>query len=352
MARTALQLRRDPTRLTAKVKLGLLIVGPLFGLAAPLLFDSFTIGLMTLALVFGLFAMSIDLLSGYAGTVTLGHAGILAAAAYGVGWVVNNTDGGIGPQVLLGMGAALVVTAVFAAMAMRTSGVYFIMLTLAQGLIIWGLSIRLSRFTGAENGLRGLRRPETVASTTQYFYLTLAVTLLGGALLWIVVRSPFGLAVRGLRESESRLRMLGYNTSLFKFYVFMVSGFFAAVAGILFAYLNEFISPSAAELTTSATGVLMVILGGAGTLIGPLVGSFIIVFVRNEVSLHVDRWPTVLGLIFIVTMLFARQGIVGGISAAWRLWLRRSPRQSEPAAAPEPVSAAPTPPTPVGSTES
>ena len=145
-------------------------------------------------------------------------------------------------------------------------------------------------------------------------------------LLVIAVRSPFGSAIKGIRESESRMRMLGYNPALQKFYVFMVSGFFASVAGILFVYLNEFISPSAAYISASAIGVLEAILGGIGTLIGPMIGAFIIVYIQNIVSTNLERWPTLMGLIFIVVVLFARQGIVGAISAGWQKWLdRREP---------------------------
>src|SRR5690606_8525946 len=124
-----------------------------------------------------------------------------------------------------------------------------------------------------------------------------------------IVHSPFGLALRGLKDSESRLQMLGYNITLFKFLAITVAGTFTGVAGVLYGYYNQFISPTAAEFATSGQGVLMAILGGIGTLIGPLVGAFIIVLIENLLSVYIARWPTVMGLIFIAVILFARQGI-------------------------------------------
>ncbi len=308
--------------LTTWVKLGLLAAAITFGVAAPYIVSPFITGLLTLGLVAGLFAMSIDLMSGYGGLVTLGQAGISATAAYGVGYIANNSDWGFAAQVGIGLTAGLVASAVFAAMAMRAEGVYFMMITLAQGMIIWGLSIRLYSVTGAENGLTGIERPAAISEYWQYYWFVLGVVLICSALLFVIVRSPFGYAVKGLRESESRLQVLGYNPMFQKFYVFMLSGVFATISGLLLVYLNEFISPSSVTLASSAIGLLEAILGGFGTLVGPVIGAFIIVFMRNIVSTYVERWPTLIGVLFIVVVLYARGGIVGGISSLWHRWLR------------------------------
>ena len=169
--------------------------------------------------------------------------------------------------------------------------------------------------------MTGIERPSAISEYWQYYYFVLAVVVVCSFLLFIAVRSPFGSSIKGIRESESRMRMLGYNPALQKFYVFMVSGFFASVAGILFVYLNEFISPSSAYIAASAIGVLEAILGGIGTLIGPMIGAFVIVYIQNIVSTNLERWPTLMGLIFIVVILFARDGLVGAISKAWYRWL-------------------------------
>jgi len=317
--------------LTRRVQLGLLVAALVGGMLLPSFADNFILRLATLALVSGLFAMSIDVMAGYAGLVTLGQAGILGSAMYGVGYVASKTDGGIALQILVGLVVGMIMAAVFGLMAMRSSGVYFIMITIAQGMIIWGLASLLVNVTGAENGLLGIRRPLTFTTETSFYFLVLGVFLVCSVGLVVVVRSPFGQALKGLRESETRMRMLGHNTAFLKFYMFLVSGFFATIAGILLVYLNEFVSPSDAILGASAIPVLMAILGGIGTLIGPVIGAFVIVFLRNWVSLELERWPTLMGLIFILVVLFARDGLVGSLST-W--WYRRIDNGGPTAAAP------------------
>ena len=265
--------------------------------------------------------MSVDLMAGYAGLVTLGQAGVLGSAMYGVGYVAAKTDGGIGLQILVGFLVGMGVAAIFGLMAMRSTGVYFIMITIAQGMIVWGLASLLVDITGAENGLLGIRRPVVVETDFRFYYVVFAVVLVCSLLLYIVVRSPFGHALKGLRESETRIRMLGHNSAFLKFYMFVISGFFATIAGILLVYLNEFVSPSDVILGASALPVLMAILGGIGTLIGPFIGAFVIVFLRNWVSLRIDRWPTLMGLIFILVVLFAREGLVGAVKKSWYQFL-------------------------------
>lgn len=302
---------------TTWVKIGLTVAGIAFAVAAPYMFSPFLIGLFTLALIAGLFAQSVDLLSGYAGLVTLGHAGVSASAAYGVGYMASKQGAGLAAQLAVGITAGLVVSLIFAVMTMRSDGVYFMMITLAQGMIVWGLSIRLYDITGAENGLTGIDRPAAIAPYWKYYYFTLTVVVLCWMALGIVVKSPFGTSLKGLRASETRMRMLGYNTTLQKLYVFMLAGLFATISGLLLVYLNEFISPSSVTLAASAIGVLEAILGGIGTLVGPMIGAFVIVFVQNVVSIYVERWPTLMGLIFVVVVLFARRGVVGAISDVW-----------------------------------
>lgn len=306
--------------LTNKAKLVTLIIALVGAVAAPYIFKPFTVSIITLALIFGLYAMSIDLMGGYGGLVSLGHAGIFASGAYGVGYVASRLDGPVSQQLLVGIAAGLIVTAIFALMAMRVDGTYFLMVTLAQGMIIWGLATRSTRL-GAENGLTGVQRPEAVAPFWKYYYLSLVVVLLCAGIMWVIVRSPFGLSLRGLKDSPSRLQMLGYNPALTKFYVFMLAGLFGTIAGILYAYYNQFVSPSNAVFATSGKGVLMAILGGIGTLVGPVIGAFIIVFIENVLSVHVERWPTLLGLLFIFTILGARKGLVGALGTAWFRWV-------------------------------
>jgi branched-chain amino acid transport system permease protein len=285
--------------------------------AAPLFLRPYLVGLLSLTLIFALLAMSINLLAGWVGLVSVGHAGIMASAGYGVAYVARE-GGGHGLQIAVGLGIGLLASLVFGVMAMRTREVYFLMITLAQGMIVWGLTYRMAGITGGENGLRGILRPPVVAPYWNYYYLCVVVFLVCFALVWLITRSPLGLTLQGLRDSESRAVALGYNPALYKCYAFVISGFFATVAGVLHVYYDQFISPSSAEFLRSGIGVLMVILGGVGTLSGPLVGAAIVTWMENVVSGFVGRWPTVMGLIFIVVVLFARDGLVGGASRLWR----------------------------------
>lgn len=318
--------------LTNKAKAGALVVGVIAALIAPYLFRPFTVSIITLALIFGLFAMSIDLMGGYGGLVTLGHAGLFATGSYGVGYVASRLGAPTGQQILVGLVAGLTVTAVFALMAMRVDGTYFLMVTLAQGMIVWGFVTRSTKL-GAENGLTGVARPEAFSAYWKFYYLCLVVLLVCSGLMWVIVRSPFGLSLRALKDSPTRLQMLGYNPSLTKFYVFMLAGLFATIAGVLYAYYTQFVSPTNAVFATSGKGVLMAIMGGIGTLVGPLVGAFIIVFIENVLSVYVERWTTLLGLLFIFTILAARKGLVGAVADAWYRWVpgAQVDRSSRPA---------------------
>ena len=307
--------------------IGLIAVAVALGFALPYVpgVTSFYINILAQALFFGLFAMSIDLLGGYMGSMPMGHAGVLGISGYTLGYFIATAKQPVAVAVILAILATLIVSFVFGLMTVRSSGVFFSMITLAQGMIVWGLSIKWYEVTGAENGLRGIVRPDFATRYYEFYYLCLVAFALCTLLLYLVVKSPFGLTLQGIRESESRMRMLGYNVELHKLLAFVVSGFFASIAGMLYAWYNNFFSPSAVGLTQSAEGVLMVILGGASTLVGPVIGAVVVVFVKNYLSLYVQRWPTVMGLIFIVTILFARNGIVGAV----RPWLARRRGEKE-----------------------
>jgi branched-chain amino acid transport system permease protein len=155
-----------------------------------------------------------------------------------------------------------------------------------------------------------------MSDNAPFYYFVLFFVVIGTLLLARVVSSPFGHALRGIRESESRMRTLGYNVTLHKLLAFVLSGFFAGTAGLLYAWYNQFISPSAINITASTEGILMVVLGGPGTLLGPVLGAGAIVFVKNILSMYVTRWPTIMGLIFIAVVLFAQDGILGALRRA------------------------------------
>ena len=202
--------------------------------------------------------------------------------------------------------------AIFALVALRATGIGFLMITLALGQIIWGLAYRWISVTNGDNGLSVASRPApfgfALTSATSFYYATLVVFLLSLAATAIFVRSPFGAALTGTRDQPQRMNALGFHVWMIRFCACLFSGLLTSVAGILFVYYNEFISPQALALTASAEVVLMVISGGAGTLFGPIVGAALVVIMKNVASAYIVRWNFVLGAIFVAIVIFMPEG--------------------------------------------
>jgi branched-chain amino acid transport system permease protein len=283
--------------------------------ALPLVLTNYQVGLATEILIFGVLAMSIDILAGFAGRTSLGHGAIFGVSTYVV--VYATAQAGLSPATAFALGvvAATLVAAVFGLLAVRTSGVYFLLLTLALGMIVWGICLRWTQVTGGENGMRGDVRPEWLVSHRAFYWAVLAAAALVSYAMWRFVRSPFGLTLLGIRDSESRMRSLGYNVPMHLFVGFAVSGFFAGIAGALYAMFNNFVSPSTVALAQSVEGVLMMIAGGVGTLFGGFVGAAAIIALENVVSAYTERWQMVLGITFILIMIFTPEGIIGTLRA-------------------------------------
>jgi branched-chain amino acid transport system permease protein len=300
---------RQATRIAVVVALALALV-------APFVLPTYVVTLLSLVFIAALLASSVDLLAGQGGLVSIGHAGIAASAAYAVAW---GTTEGVGIAVQLGAAllVTLAVTAVYALTTMRTRGIVFLMITLALGIVVYGLALKLSTITGGQNGLTGIDRPELIASPTAFYLLTVVAFGLAAGFRAVLARSPFGLVLRGSRESESRMSSLGYSVSRAKFVAVMLSGLLAGLAGVLTVWQAEFISPNVASFSRSAMAVVMVILGGTGTLLGPLIGAGVVVGTEHWLSSYVERWPTLLGLVFIAVVLFAPGGVVGALTR-WR----------------------------------
>ena len=280
----------------------------------PVVFPGYRTSLATEMLIFATLAMSIDILAGYAGRTPLCHGAIFGVATYVVLYYVTVMHGNPWVGVLLGVLAATGVAIVFALLAIRTAGVYFLLLTLALGMIVWGVCLRWTSVTGGENGLRGSVRPQWLVEPANLYYFMLAAGAIMTLAMWRFVNSPFGLTLKGIRENETRMRTLGYDVPLHLFIGFTVSGFFAGVSGALYAFFNSFVSPSTVALAQSVEGLLMAIVGGVGTLFGSLIGAALIIGLENVVSAYTERWSLVLGLMFIFTMILAPEGVLGKLS--------------------------------------
>ena len=278
--------------------------------AAPYVLPPFLVSLLTLVFISGLLATSVNLLAGEVGLVSIGHAGIAAAAGYGIAWATVNGMG-VGASLVVAFVLVLVVSAIFGLTTMKTKGIVYLMIALALGMVCYGLAFRLSNITGGQNGLTGIERPGPVDLWWQFYFFAAGVFVLALLFVALVRRSPFGLTLRAIRDSETRAASLGYSVAGAKFVATLLSGLLAGAAGMLAVWNAEFISPATVSFGRSAMAVVMVILGGTGTLMGPLVGAGVVVGFEHMLSSYLDRWPTLLGLVFILVVMFMPNGIIG-----------------------------------------
>jgi branched-chain amino acid transport system ATP-binding protein len=322
-------------RLQARIAIGAVLSAA--GLLIPQFVGSYYVHIMVLMLIAAVFAMSLDLLMGYAGLPSLGHAAFFGVGAYGAGLVTARYGGGWIEGLAAGIFASLSLAVVFGVIALRVRGLYFLLISLALAQILWGATNRWGSFTGGYNGLRAIPKYLEIGGTTLGAYYTiLPIAILLGLTMYLIVRSPFGLSLQGLRDSESRMLALGYDVWLHKYLAFILSGTFAGVSGVMSAFYKGFVSPFDLSLLVSAEAILMVILGGAGTLIGPIIGAVVIVALRNVLSVFVDHWLLLLGVIFVATVFVAPNGVIG-----WLTGGRRQPDEPAPESESELPVAAP-----------
>ena len=278
-------------------------------------------------LFYAIFALGLNVLVGYAGLVSLGHAGLFGVTAYAAGYMLQ-LGFGHPVAILVALVIGVASMAIYAALSLRSTGIGFIMITLALGEILWGLAYRWISLTGGDNGLSVKTRPEpfgySLSDANTFYYATLFVFLLSLAAMTIFVRSPFGAALMGTRDQPRRMNALGYHVWAIRFWACLISGLLTAVSAILFVYYTQFISPQTLALTSSAEVLLMVISGGAGTLLGPIVGAGLVVVVKTVVSGFIERWNFLLGAIFVAIVILMPEGLVPGTVRLWRLaWRNR-----------------------------
>ncbi len=296
------------------------LVGILALLVLPYVLSTYYLGLVVEMMIFALFAMSLDLLIGYTGMASLGHAAYFGVAAYATGLLALRLGLSVWLAVPAGLLLAALTAALFGLLALRTRGSYFLMITLALSQVAWGIAFGWRTLTGGDDGLPDVPRPElgftwglpwSLADSTPFYYFVLFLVAVGTLLLIRIVASPFGHALRGIRESETRMLALGYNVWRYKLAAFVLAATFAGLAGCLYVYYNRFVSPDYLQVARSAEVLLMVVLGGAGTLIGPAIGAALIVLLQNVISGYTERWLLVLGVVYVLVALFAPRGLVG-----------------------------------------
>jgi len=285
-------------------------------------------------LLYAVFALGLNVLVGYTGLVSLGHAGLFGIAAYaGAIFINGGADHLI--AILGALAATLLAAAVFAVLTLRGTGLGFVMITVALGQIVWGVAYRWISITNGDNGVSIATRPSpfglSLATAPGFYWATLLVFLAAVVTIAIFVGSPFGASLRGTRDQPRRMNALGYHVWMIRFLAFLFSGLWSGVAGMLFLYYNQFVSPQVVALGASAEALLMVIAGGTGTLLGPIAGAALVVVMKNVARAYISRWNLVLGAIFVTIVIFMPEGLVPGSVRLWR-WAvdRLHPRDVEP----------------------
>ncbi|MGZ5903700.1 MAG: ABC transporter permease subunit, partial [Reyranella sp.] len=289
-------------------------------LAVPLLADRYVTILLTDIVCFALFAVSLHFIMGPAGMVSFGHAAYFGLGAYAAGLALERFGLPMEAALVLAPLAAGAFAVVYGWFCVRLSGVYLAMLTLAFAQISWSIVFQWDSFTGGSNGLFGIWPSAWLADKTIYYYLALILCGAGVALLWRVLFSPFGYALRAGRDSPLRAEAIGIDVRGFQWAAFVLAGVAAGLAGAVYAFSKGSISPSAISIAQSTDGLVMVLLGGVETLTGPVVGAAIFTWLRDEVARRTEFWRAVLGAVILLIVLLFPQGLVGGLKALTLRW--------------------------------
>jgi branched-chain amino acid transport system permease protein len=309
------------------------------GVLLPFGLPSYALTILIEALIFGLFAMSLDLMVGYCRLYSFGHAASYGLGAYAAGLLLTHLHLPLPIGIVLAVAIAVVIALPIAWICTRSTGVSFAMLTLAFAQLGYAMLFRFKDLTGGSDGIDGIPRPPGpfgiawFESKAGYFYLVLACLLGSYLLCRAIVRSPFGAVLAGIRENEAKTQALGYNTRAYKLATVVLAYGFGALAGALYAPFAGFASPELWFWLVSGRVLIMVIVGGTGTLIGPILGGVVFLCLEQELSRVTDVWPLIFGAIFIAFVLFAPQGI-------WGLMTRRARAEARDDAAEAPRAAA------------
>jgi branched-chain amino acid transport system permease protein len=297
----------------------------------PAVFSPFAQGIVAKAFCFAIFAMSLDLLIGYTGLLSLGHAAFFGTGGYAAAMLMlHGGTASFWITAPVGIAASAAMAALLGLIVVRFKGLYFLLLTFALGEFLFSIVWKFKWFQspGIE-AVIGLARPDLGLpgfrwNATTYYYFVLLFFLASFFLMNKIVNSPFGHALKGIRENEPRMLALGYNTWLYKYVAYVVSGLFAGVGGVFFVYTMRFAVPELLSIQYSFIGTMMVILGGAGSIFGPAIGGLLMVVAELLVSLVAPvRWPLFIGIIFVATIMFSRGGLAPYLKKCWRGFLNR-----------------------------
>jgi branched-chain amino acid transport system permease protein len=288
-------------------------------LSLPFFAGDFYINLASQILIAAIFALSLNLLVGFGGMTSLGHASYLGVAAYFSALLTSRYGFDHGTAAVISMAGTVVMAAFFGVIALRATGLGFLMITLALSQVLWGLAYRMSNVTNGDNGIAGLTRPApfglSLEGAASFYWFALIVTVIAFVMMAIFVSSSFGSSLKGVRDQPRRMAALGFNPWMIRWITFIYAGFWGGIAGLLYVYYNKYIHPTSLSTTSSAEALLGVIAGGSGTLGGPAVGAALVLLLKNYASAYIERWNMLLGLVFLFIVLVMPTGIVPGLHA-------------------------------------
>jgi branched-chain amino acid transport system permease protein len=308
--------------------IGIALVAASF-LFPPFFAGDFYINLASQILIAAIFALSLNLLVGFGGMTSLGHASYLGVAAYISALLTSRYGFGHGPAAIISITGTIVMAAFFGVIALRATGLGFLMITLALSQVLWGLAYRMSNVTNGDNGIAGLTRPTpfgiSLDSAVSFYWFSLVVATVAFLMMTIFVSSSFGSSLKGVRDQPRRMSALGFNPWMIRWITFIYAGFWGGVSGLLYVYYNKYIHPTSLSTTSSAEALLGVIAGGSGTLGGPVAGAALVLLLKNYVSAYLERWNMLLGFVFLFIVLVMPTGIVPGLTRLMT-GLRRGPQ--------------------------
>lgn len=294
----------------------------------PLVSGEYYVNLSSQIVIFAVFAASINLLLGYGGLPTLGHAAYLGVAAYLSALLQLKLHYAHWLAAPLAVAGTTAMGCAFGLIALRATGLGFLMLTLALSQVLWGTAYRWVSMTDGDNGLRGLQRPMPFGldlnQAMPFYYFTLVIGVIAIWMMARFVNSSFGATLKGARDQPRRMAALGYDVWLIRWITFVYASFWGAVAGLLFVYYHKYIHPVSLSLANSAEGLLAVIAGGSGTLAGPIVGAAIVLLLKNWASAYIERWNMLLGFVFVFIVVFMPEGVVPGVQRLWKRFVSRT----------------------------
>jgi branched-chain amino acid transport system permease protein len=279
----------------------------------------FLMSLFTRIVILAMAAISLNLIMGFGGMVSFGHAAYLGIGGYAVGILAKEgIDTGF-VQWPLALAASALFALAVGALSLRTRGVYFIMITLAFAQMIYYVAIGLDRY-GGDDGMTIYRRSQfggliNLSNKTAFYYLCLVLLLLSAYLVWRLLNSRFGMVVQGARSNDRRMRAIGYPTYRYKLLCFVIAGTLCGLAGVLLANHTDFINPAMMHWTRSGDLIVMVVLGGMGTVLGPVLGALALLLLEEALAGITEYWQIIMGPLFLLVVLFARGGIDGLLSA-------------------------------------